>query len=373
MSLINQMLKDLDNRRAAEADRRLPNEVRPLPAVRRQARWPIAIGVALVVVAGIAVWIGDGGALFRPAPLATMSAPIIAAAPAVAVAVPAAITPPALSPPPAAMVGLPSVATADPLPAEVAPLLPQPPTVVASDGGRPKEPVLRLADTVRRPVAPVATPPVPAAPATVAVTAEIPAPASIDKQTRLPSQRERSDAAYRTATGLINQGRTETAAESLRTILHEDPAHHAARQLLARLLVDARAYDELRDVLSAGLERSPQQASWALLLSRLLVDKGEPEAALTVLQTPALVALGNADVPGAAGAILHRLGRHAEAESRYAEAARIDPAQGRWWLGLALAIEAQGRGRDSREALLRARAAGNLAADLQAFVDQKLK
>ena len=57
MSLINQMLQDLDARRATHsAEMRLPNDVRPLPAASTP-RWPWAIGVVFVVAGlGAAIW-----------------------------------------------------------------------------------------------------------------------------------------------------------------------------------------------------------------------------------------------------------------------------------------------------------------------------
>ena len=53
MSLINQMLQDLDARRAAHGvDTNLPNDVRPLPKPQA-SRFPLVLaGVLLTVLAG---------------------------------------------------------------------------------------------------------------------------------------------------------------------------------------------------------------------------------------------------------------------------------------------------------------------------------
>ena len=62
MSLINQMLQDLDARRAAHGvGTRLPNDVRPLPKAPSSS-WPlgIALGVGLFIVIGLGfVWRDD--------------------------------------------------------------------------------------------------------------------------------------------------------------------------------------------------------------------------------------------------------------------------------------------------------------------------
>ena len=56
MSLINQMLRDLDERRAAHGvGANLPSDVRPLPKARK-SYWPVslAVGAGVVIVLGIA-------------------------------------------------------------------------------------------------------------------------------------------------------------------------------------------------------------------------------------------------------------------------------------------------------------------------------
>lgn len=355
MSLINQMLNDLDARRADAGGGRLPNEVRPLPAERRRSSWPRVIaGLLLALVAAGVWWAGRLSLPGSPAPARepVVRVPEIPGLP---------VLPPVAEPAP--------IATTPPPPVDVAS-----PETSPRPLGRSTEPALRLAQSVQLPAARL---PPPVAANVRSQTAAPPAAASevarIDKQAHQPSPRERSEGALRAAMALVDQGRTDAAAEALRTVVRDDPAHQPSRQLLLKILLDSRAYDELRGVLQSGLEQAPRQAAWALLLSRLLIDRGEPDAALRVLRTPELNALGNADLRGAAAAILHRLGRHAEAESAYAEALRIDAGNGRWWLGLALANEAQGKAREAREALQRARAAGGLSADLQAFVDEKLK
>ena len=71
--------------------------------------------------------------------------------------------------------------------------------------------------------------------------------------------------------------------------------------------------------------------------------------------------------------MLQRLGRHKEAIERYLAAARLAPDDGRWWLGLGLSLESDGRTGEAREAFEHARKGGNLSTELLALVEQKLK
>ena len=61
------------------------------------------------------------------------------------------------------------------------------------------------------------------------------------------------------------------------------------------------------------------------------------------------------------------------AEQHYQQATRLAPGDGRWWLGLGLAFDAEGRSSEAREAFLQARQCGNLGAELMAMVEQKLR
>ena len=71
--------------------------------------------------------------------------------------------------------------------------------------------------------------------------------------------------------------------------------------------------------------------------------------------------------------MLQRLGRYKEAAEHYQQALRLSPGEGRWWLGLGLALEAEGRANEAREAFQRARQSGTLSSELTALVEQKLR
>ena len=81
----------------------------------------------------------------------------------------------------------------------------------------------------------------------------------------------------------------------------------------------------------------------------------------------------NADYQGFAGHVLYRLGRHRSAADHYQVATRLAPGDGRWWLGLGLALDAEGRSAEAREAFMQARNCGNLSQELNVIVEKKLR
>ena len=126
-------------------------------------------------------------------------------------------------------------------------------------------------------------------------------------------------------------------------------------------------------VLQDGLQARPAQIGWAMSLARLQVERGDPTGAWSTLEHSLPAAAASADYQGFSAHVLQRLGRNKEAAEHYRQAALLAPADGRWWLGLGLAHDAEGRSTEAREAFLRARQTGNLGPDLQALIEQKLK
>jgi MSHA biogenesis protein MshN len=360
MSLINRMLNDLDERRAVPGDAlRFQRDVRPLPQPRR-AVWPWLLGSGVLVgtaIAGTWVFLMHGPGRALPA-------------------LPAPLTKEAVN------AGLPSLVTT----VESVPPKTQDVANVLSAGGAlhpVAEPQLRLSTDVSplpvqrrenvKPAAtakPLAVAPSPASPPASAEVAD--GLGRIDKQTIEASPQERAERLYRSALGLLTQGRNDEGLTTIRAALHEDPGHIAARQWLIKHYIDSRSFDAAQGVLQDGLAALPKQAAWALLLSRLQAERGDNAGALKTLENAQQQAPATPELEGAVGAVLQRLGRHAEAEQHFANATRIEPAKARWWLGLALAHEAQGKTADARTAFQHAAGLRNLAPDLQVFVEQKL-
>lgn len=378
MSLINQMLQDLDSRRAASGPKSgLPNEVRPLPPVRRSnAPLMVGVGLAVSILAGWFLWqqaeqrsAQAGRAEVRAEPALTAPPP----APA-----PVAESLPAPLPDSVALVapGLPP-----------SPLVPDTALVEGEEASLRLTTSLRiLPETAPRTAASKATasttPTTPAAPlaGSAAGTAKPALPSVkpggamvLEKSVAAGSAHERAEGEYRKAVASLNAGRTTESIESLRAALKQEASHTASRQLLFKLLIENKRLDEAAELLNEGLQSQPAQISWAMSLGRLQVDRGDLAGASQTLQRSLAFAANSADYQGFTAHVLQRLGRSKEAAERYQTATRLAPAEGRWWLGLGLALDADGHATEARDALLRARASGTLNAELNALVDQKLR
>jgi len=214
------------------------------------------------------------------------------------------------------------------------------------------------------------------APSPAPVVAAKPAPAveaRIDKQPRLPSAAERAEADYRRGVLAQRQGDADGAAASYRAALDDYPEHGPARQSLATLLIEARRFDDAEELLRKGSELAPVRLASTLAWARLKVERNQAAAALELLQRNAAAGERSAEYQGFMAALLNRAGRTGEAVEHYQAATRLAPAEGRWWAGLGIALEAGGKAPEAREAYLRARSLPGLPADLAQHIEQRLR
>jgi len=338
------MLRDLDSRRAAESERQsLPDDVRPLPPPPRANPVPLIVGGVgtVVVLGGVVLW-----APWKPSIPPSVSIPF----PAVAV------SPPAIS-------GVPPQAIAPP--ATVTKTIPVP----------QQAPVVRVDQTGKdgkgSAVPSSTTSPVADKGKTRGESGNSMAAGRMDKSPALLSPTGQAESEYRRAQGLLAQGNASEAELALNQALRLAPEHAAARQALFALLVDLQRKDEAQSVLEAGLSILPGHSVWAMNIARLQMEKGDAAGAWETLQHSLGSAQNNGEYRAFCGTVLQRLGRPKDAIEHFHAALRINPGEGRWWLGLALVLESAGHPAEAREAYARAKGAGNLPADLAAFAEQK--
>jgi MSHA biogenesis protein MshN len=417
MSLINQMLQDLEKRHASGVERgALPDQVRVLP--REEARsmpwWMIGISAA---AAGIAVLAWQFN--YRAPP--TASAPM----PPGAAAQPQ-IAPIAVTPAPVAQIQeqkIPVTTLTPGAPASRLTLdLEKVPLAIAPAPARTREPVPR---TTAAP--PVATDSVVASgkavtakpgsndvradaarPATVAVELSKIAPAvaatptavpikpaitmskagdtlpdarvqaalsnsQIDKRAQTLTPQQVAENEYRDAANFLNQGRLAEAQEGFRRALQNYPAHVGARQGLFGVLLDAKKNGEAEQVLQEGLRLNPNQPGFAMALASLQYERGDIAGSIETMQKAAPAAQASPDYLARLAGLLQRQSRHKEAVDYYQAALRLAPGSGVWLMGMGISLQSLNRNSDAAEAFRRAKSSNTLSPDLLAFVDQRLK
>ena len=375
MSLVNKMLRDLDARHAAPGERAaLPAAVTPLTSLqerpRRQGVW---LGALLVVTGAAAIGWWLWAVAPQPAPVITASAE------------PAATAPPA-TPVVAAVTPAPTIVA----PTDAGPPLPQP--VLAEpelriDPDLAMLPAQRPAPQVRPAVSKPQSVPLHSAAAALtavphrSVVATLPkdvgaspaAEPSINKPPRLPTSAERAEADYRRGLLAQRQGQTDEAAARYQAALAAHAEHAAARQSLAALQIELRRYDEAEALLRKGMALPAVRLASTLALARLQVERGQAAAALELLLANATAGERSADYQGFAAALLNRAGRQREAAERYQAATQLAPNDGRWWVGLGIVLDSEGKTIEARAAYQKASGLPGLPAELALHIEQRLR
>lgn len=393
MSLINKMLRDLDARHAATGQTILPDEVRPLPeevvAPRVGRRVWILAGLAIVSAAAIqtsALWLPLLAEIVPLPPSLLPPPPPAVVAPAVP---PAPTTVVLQLPPPEQMLPLPSLPDTAPG-APDASAAPAPPPVPAASPAPAPQPAAESRSTDLKidrslpevqvkaaapvPAAAAAAPaPKKAAPAPAPKSARSQATAIVEKQQNLGTPQERAEAGYRKGVAAYKVGHYAEAAALFKSALQEDPRHLMTRQTLLSMQAEQKQWDDVQAILKDGLELMPEQISWAMALARIHVERGRLPEAWETLQKHMAQGAKSADYQGFAGVLLQRMQKPHEAVLYYQAAVQLKPNEGRWWLGLGLAYEAEGKAAEAREAFQHARSSSGVTPEMAAAIDKKLR
>ena len=408
MSVINQMLQDLENRKPVN-DPHEPFSGQVKAVSRREGVysgwWAIMLlGLTMVIVGSLWTVLSPGnqpgergvransGSLSKPLPgNAARLAPTVQtqALVSTSTAVPAAASPVAtVAPLPDTTVAEKPVAVPDQLASfglksttlldlsrsdRTAPPLPRTvphPSAILPEKPLPPMPVATapvIAATAAQREARVTTPPAVASVAPVALSA----PSA--RQIKEVTPRQRADSDYGKALVLLQEERTTEAAELLNNTLQLDPGNSAARQTQVSMLLGAKRYSEAERSLQDGLRVDRNQITLAMILARLQVEQGDVAAGLKTLQQHLSAGADRAEYQGFLAALLQREGRHREAIEHYQQALRRVPASGVWLTGLGISLQAENRTAEAQDAFGRAQASNSLSPDLKGFVDQQLR
>lgn len=390
MSVINQMLLELERRHASSGERRgLVDFVRALPdsGSARVPRWLVAIS-AFLVVAVLILFAAKPWGMWRHTQATTLSA-ALAHEPLAAPAMQQPMSVGAVTPPPEPMaqaprIALPAaarlsleistprarverapapheapIAAADPRPAEIAKDTPVP-----ADSQRRLSGVISQAPILSAALLP---------PMSAVGKTEPHAQQSAEKLVKQVSGQQRAENEFRRGSALLYQGYAVEAQAAFEETLVQNPNHDGARQALLGVLLNLKRYADAERLLRAGLEPNPNHPGFAMALARLQLERGEVALALETLQRSLPFAQKSADYLAFVAALFARASRHAEAVEQYQAALRLSPSQNVWWMGMGMSLQAVNRLPEAQDAFARAAASKTLSPELAAFVDQRSK
>jgi len=209
----------------------------------------------------------------------------------------------------------------------------QPParTVTPAEPSRVSSTESRHVETTRAPAVTPAVDP--------AASSNKPPDKAAQKPVRTLSPKQEADRLFSAAQQSIASQQNQQAEALLRQTLSKHHHHVEARIQLAALLVAGNKPGEAERLLADGLKINPAHTELALPYVRLLVDRGALASALQILDS--VINQNNLDPEALAlrAAILYQMERYSESQRDYRQALTVQPNQALWWAGLAISME----------------------------------
>ncbi len=168
------------------------------------------------------------------------------------------------------------------------------------------------------------------------------------------------------------RGDLALAREAFERALASTPRDREVRERLASLLYGEGRLAEARQLVQEGTRLDPGYADFRLLQARLALAMGDKPGALQVLSVLDPVVGPNQDYYATRAALAQELAQFDLATRSYQQLTLVQPNEGRWWLGLAISLDKQGRTMAAQDAYQRASGL-NLSQASRQFVLQRLQ
>lgn len=181
-----------------------------------------------------------------------------------------------------------------------------------------------------------------------------------------------AERAYNQSLLVLNEGNIKEAIHQLQESLILQPDYLPSQQALVTLLLQQKEIDLAEKYLDQALNQRPQNVSLLQLKARMQLIANNPNAALHTLQSFSPPLAGNTDYYALIAAIHQQLKNFDLAAQLYRQIVMVQPNEGKWWVGLGAALDAQQQTNAAQEAYQRAAMLHTLDPNLQAFVDSRL-
>jgi Tfp pilus assembly protein PilF len=183
----------------------------------------------------------------------------------------------------------------------------------------------------------------------------------------------RKDNSFERAQRYLSQGRLAEGESALRETLDQDGNNHKARELLAGLLIRGNRNEEALGLLKEGTGLAPQHPGFALLQARILMQQGDRPQAARLLEEVARSGTGNKQVITLLAVLYQQQKQHERALELYRMLIEREPGLGSNWAGAAISLEALGNPDEAMAAYQRALNSPNLAPALRAYAIDRIQ
>ncbi|MDF1795220.1 MAG: tetratricopeptide repeat protein [Coxiellaceae bacterium] len=184
--------------------------------------------------------------------------------------------------------------------------------------------------------------------------------------------KEKIAALYVEAQKAMDNSDDDKAVDLLKELLVRDPKDLEARQLLATVLLSDNRVEEARSIIAVGLKRVPDYAPFDSLEARILMGEGKLQKAIDQLNQSSPDMKVAPEYYSLLAALYQQNEQFMMAAQLYHQLVQLNPAKGVWWMGLGIALESAEKNNAAVEAFQNAKRAVGLTPSAMAYVQQQL-
>ncbi len=171
----------------------------------------------------------------------------------------------------------------------------------------------------------------------------------------------------------VEQGDTRNSIKYLTQILTKEPDNINVRKKLAAMQFSQGSYTKAQSLLEDGMGRHPDSADLRLMLARLHVQRKDLQQAHQVLMAHPVNAAVNPDYVSYRASIASQLEDYQAAKEDYVHLINSQPSNGKWWLGLGVSEEKLNNQSAALLAYRQAQQFEQLTPQVQQFVQQRIR
>ena len=197
-------------------------------------------------------------------------------------------------------------------------------------------------------------------------------PLKLKKTHRPLNSKQLAEIAYKKGYKFLQQGRMHQGKESLRKALSLYIPHIKAREMLAGIYIKSGHFINAAELLNEGVKVVPEYPLFAQLYARVLLEQNNPQLAIKILEQGSARIKVEPDYYALLAATYQRVKNHKKAVDIYLQLVKARPSAGIWWLGLGISLEKSGKNNEALEAYQRAQKTGSLKAGLVKFTNNRV-
>jgi MSHA biogenesis protein MshN len=195
----------------------------------------------------------------------------------------------------------------------------------------------------------------------------------IKKHLRPQSREQLAEQQYQKGYALLQRGDRKGAESVWRKALRIDANHTSSRESLAILYLSQSRRIEAAEQLQKGLAFDPGNNKLALLYARMQLDAEDSKGAVATLEKAMQTQPQTADFYAFTAAVYQRMGDFEKSIAAYQAALKKQSKQSVWWMGLGISLEGAGKTREALTAYTEAKKSGHLAFKLKQYVEGRIK